>query len=104
MISDIRKAYSENDFGQNEFDKILLEILEIIRNSRVPQNRKSLIYKLNYKEIPRDLIISVFEYIEDQRLADFFIKGYVITPFGRDYIRSSRRLNTNQTKLDFLGD
>lgn len=81
-----------------------IRILELIRNSRVPQNRKSLIYKLNYKEIPRELIISAFEYIEDQHLADFFIKGYIITPFGRDYIRSSRQLNASQTKLDFLGD
>lgn len=84
------------------FDDLLTQTLQLIRNSDVPLSREAITAKITCDE--DELLINVFEYLEDERLAEYFLRGYVITPFGRDYLRAAKPLDVKQARLEFLED
>lgn len=85
------------------FDDLLIKTLQMIRDSHVPPSRQIIIDSMNDNELDEEILINVFEYIEDEHLADYLLRGYVISPSGRDYLRQSKTISTKQARLDFSG-
>lgn len=85
------------------FEDLLLKTLKLIKDSDVPLDQKSLVSMIDCGE-DNEILTNVFKYIEDERLADYFLRGYVLSPLGRDYLKRSKMFSGKQARLDFLGD